>query len=217
MQAPARCTLVVARPRRYRSQPLRSGPCARHPRRSRGCPDRGPHKRLANPRSLGRATFPQRLQRKIGSALIKLEQNGALRRCPPALLPAPRPAARPRAREARQLPHVLLPPALLRRRARRLGGAAAAPLLFAGAALDGAAGALLHAAVARALLLDPVVPALLRARAAVLRLRTRRAARGPGRGAAQGAANRLDTKAGAEGGGDQGSRRGRGCGAGMWR
>ena len=35
-------------------------------------------------------------------------------------------------REARQLPHVLLPRALLRRRARRLGGAAAAPLLFAG-------------------------------------------------------------------------------------
>ena len=124
MQAVARCTPVVARPRRYRSQPLRSGPCARHPRRSRGCRDRGPHKRLANPRSLGRPGFPQRLQRKIGSALIKLEQNGALRRCPPALLPAPRPAARPRAREARQLPHVLLPPAFLRRRARRLGGAA---------------------------------------------------------------------------------------------
>ena len=124
MQAEARCTPVVGRARRYRSQPLRSGPCARHPRRSRGCRDRGPHKRLANPRSLGRPGFPQRLQRKIGSALIKLEQNGALRRCPPALLPAPRPAARPRAREARQLPHVLLPPALLRRRARRLGGAA---------------------------------------------------------------------------------------------
>ena len=124
MQAAARCTPVVGRARRYRSQPLRSGPCARHPRRSRGCRDRGPHKRLANPRSLGRPGFPQRLQRKIGSALIKLEQNGALRRCPPALLPAPRPAARPRAREARQLPHVLLPPALLRRRARRLGGAA---------------------------------------------------------------------------------------------
>ena len=86
------------------------------------CPRHGPPERLANPRSLGRPGFPQRLQRKIGSALIKLEQNGALRRCPPALLPAPRPAARPRAREARQLPHVLLPPALLRRRARRLGG-----------------------------------------------------------------------------------------------
>ena len=124
MQAVARCTPVVARPRRYRSQPLTSGPCAAHPRRSRGCAERGPHERLANPRSLGRPGFPQRLQRKIGSALIKLEQNGALRRCPPALLPAPRPAARPRAREARQLPHVLLPPALLRRRARRLGGAA---------------------------------------------------------------------------------------------
>ena len=75
---------------------------------------------------------PQLLQRLSGSALIKLEQTGALRRCPPALLPAPRPAARPRAREARQLPHVLLPPALLRRRARRLGGAAAAPLHFPG-------------------------------------------------------------------------------------
>ena len=217
MQAEARCTPVVGRARRYRSQPLRSGPCARHPRRSRGCPDRGPHKRLANPRSLGRATFPQRLQRKIGSALIKLEQNGALRRCPPALLPAPRPAARPRAREARQLPHVLVPPTLLQRRARRLGGAAAAPLLFAGPALDGAAGALLHAAVARALLLDPVAPALLRARAPVLRLRTRGAAQGPGRGAARGAVLGLDTKAGAEGGEDQESRRGRGCGACMWR
>ena len=132
MQAVARCTPVVGRARRYRSQPLRSGPCAAHPRRSRGCAERGPHKRLANPRSLGRPGFPQRLQRKIGSALIKLEQNGALRRCPPALLPAPRPAARPRAREARQLPHVLLPPALLRRRARRLGGAATAPLHFPG-------------------------------------------------------------------------------------
>jgi len=169
------------------------------------------------PAGAGLPRDPQLLQRLSGSALIKLEQTGALRRCPPALLPAPRPAARPRAREARQLPHVLLPPALLRRRARRLGGAAAAPLHFAGSALDGAAGALLHAAVARALLLDPVAPALLRARAPVLRLRTRRAARGPGRGAAQGAANRLDTKAGAEGGEDQGSRRGRGCGACMWR
>ena len=76
--------------------------------------------------------YPELLQRLSGSTLIKLEQNGALRRCPPALLPAPRPAARPRAREARQLPHVLLPPALLRRRARRLGGAAAAPLHFPG-------------------------------------------------------------------------------------
>ena len=56
-------------------------------------------------------------------------------------------------------------------RARRLGGAAAAPLHFAGRHLDGAAGALLHAAVARALLLDLVAPALLRARAPVLRLR----------------------------------------------
>ncbi len=136
---------------------------------------------------------------------------------PPVLLAVHLAVARRPAREARQLQHVLLPPARLRRGARRLGGAAAAPLLFAGAALDGAAGALLRAAVARALLIDPVVPALLRARAAVLRLRTRRAARGPGRGAAQGAANRLDTKAGAEGGEDQGSRRGRGCGACMWR
>ena len=75
---------------------------------------------------------PPLLQRLSGAALIKLEQNGALRRCPPALLPAPRPAARRPAREARQLLHVLLPRALLRRRARRLGGAAAAPLLFAG-------------------------------------------------------------------------------------
>ena len=96
---------------------------------------------------------------------------------------------------------------------RAKAGAAVAPLHFAGPALDGAAGALLHAAVARALLLDPVAPALLRARAPVLRLRTRQAAQGPRRGAAQGAANRLDTKAAAEGGEDQGSRRGRGCGA----
>ena len=78
---------------------------------------------------------PQLLQRLTsGSALIKLEQTGALRRCPPALLPAPRPVARPRAREARQLPHVLLPRARLRRRARWLGGAAVAPLHFAGPA-----------------------------------------------------------------------------------
>ena len=215
MQAAARCTPVVGRARRYRSQPLKTGPCARHPRRSRGCRDRGPHKRLANPRSLGRPGFPQRLQRKIGSALIKLEQISALRRCPPTLLAVHLPAARPRAREARQLPHVLLPPTLLRRRARRLGGAAAAPTHFAGPALDGAAGALLHAAVARALLLDPVAPAALRPRAPVLRLRTRLAAQGPGRGAAQGAANRLDTNAAGEDEEDQGSRCGRGCGAGM--
>ena len=52
MQAAARRTPVVGRARRYRSQPLRSGPCAAHPRRSRGCAERGPHERLANPRSL---------------------------------------------------------------------------------------------------------------------------------------------------------------------
>ena len=51
--------------------------------------------------------------------------------------------------------------------------------------LDDVAGALQHAAVARALLLDPVAPAVLRARAPVLRPRTRRAAQGPGRGAAE--------------------------------
>ena len=134
---------------------------------------------------------------------------------PPVLLAVHLAVARRPAREARQLPHVLVPPTLLQRRARRLGGAAAAPLLFAGRHLDGAAGALLHAAVARALLLDPVAPALLRARASVLRLRTRGAAQGAARGAAQGAALGLEPKAGAEGGGDQGSRRGRGCGAGM--
>ena len=163
------------------------------------------------------ANWLSALQQRIGSAHIKLEEMSALRRCPPALLAVHLAVARRPAREARQLRHVLLRPARVRRGARRLGGAAAAPLHFAGAALDGAAGALLHAAVARALLLDPVAPAAVRARAPVLPLRTRRAAHGRGRGAAQGAALGLDTKAGAEGGEDQGSRRGRGCGACMWR
>ena len=182
-----------------------------------GCPRRGAQQRSsAAPEPIRRLQLPS-FQQRIGSAHIKLEEKSALRRCPPALLAVHLAVARRPAREARQLRHVLLRPARVRRGARRLGGAAAAPLLFAGAALDGAAGALLRAAVARALLLDPVALAVLRARAPVLRPRTRRAARGPGRGAAQGAANRLDTKAGAEGGEDQGSRRGRGCGACMWR
>ena len=167
-QAAARCTPVVACPRRYRSQPLRSGPCAAHPRRSRGCAERGPHERLANPRSLGRAGFPQRLQRKIGSAPIKLEETGALRRCPPALLAVHLPAARRPAREVRQLPHVLLPRARLRRGARRLGGAAAAPLHFAGPALDGAAQPLQAEAGGRVLLVDPLAPGVLRGRGADL-------------------------------------------------
>ena len=76
--------------------------------------------------------LPAGQQRRIGSTLIKLEEKSALRRCPPADLTAPLPVARRPAREARQLPHVLLPPARLRRGARRLGGAAAAALLFAG-------------------------------------------------------------------------------------
>ena len=58
---------------------------------------------------------------------LRAHQAGGDRR--PSALPArplaaPLPAARRPAREARQLPHVLLPPARLRRGARRLGGAA---------------------------------------------------------------------------------------------
>ena len=53
MQAVARWTPVVARARRYRSQPLWSGPCVAHLRRSRGCAGRGPHERLANPAEPG--------------------------------------------------------------------------------------------------------------------------------------------------------------------
>ena len=77
---------------------------------------------------------PPPLQRKIGFALIKLEEMSALRRCPPALLSVRLAVACRPAREARQLRHVLLPPARLRRGARRLGGAAAAPLHCAGPA-----------------------------------------------------------------------------------
>ena len=86
---------------------------------------------IANPRSLGLPRIPQPLQRRIGSAHIKLEEMSALRRCPPALLAVHLAVARRPAREARQLRHVLLRPARVRRGARRLGGAAAA-LLFAG-------------------------------------------------------------------------------------
>ena len=136
---------------------------------------------------------------------------------PPVLLAAPSSADRPPARQERQLQHVLLPPARLRRGARRLSAEKVRIRCTAGPALDGAAQPLLHAAVARALLLGPVAPAVLRARAPVLRPRTRRAAQGPGRGAAQGAVDGRELKAGAEGGEDQGSRRGRGCGACMWR
>jgi len=213
MQAEARCTPVVGRARRYRSQPLRSGPCARHPRRSRGCRDRGPHKRLANPRSLGRPGFPQRLQRKIGSALIKLEQNGALRRCPPALLPAPRPAARPRAREARQLPHVLLPPALLRRRARR---SCAAPLLFAGPPSSMARLSRFKQKLAgECCWSTPLPQASCAAGELICRRAGRGASSGPEKLRPEEAADGREPKAGGEGEEDQGSRRGRGCGAGM--
>jgi len=98
---------------------------------SGACPRHGPHQRLANPRSLGLPRIPQPLQRRIGSAHIKLEEMSALRRCPPALLAVHLAVARRPAREARQLRHVLLRPARVRRGARRLGGAATA-LLFAG-------------------------------------------------------------------------------------
>ena len=218
MQAVARCTPVVGRARRYRSQPLKTGPCAAHPRRSRGCAERGPHKRLANPRSLGRPGFPQRLQRKIGSALIKLEQTGALRRCPPALLPAPRPAARPRAREARQLPHVLLPPALLRRRARRLGGAAprrcslpARPPRWRGSAASS------RSWRAMCCWSTPLPQASCAAGELICRRAGRGASSGPEKLRPEEAVDGREPKAGGEGGEDQESRRGRGCGACMWR
>ena len=132
---------------------------------------------------------------------------------PPVLLAAPSPADRPPARQERQLRHALLPPARLRRGARRLGGESTYTLHCRPALVDDAAGALQHAAVARALLLDPVAPAALRPRAPVLRLRTRLAAQGPGRGAAQGAANRLDTNAAGEGQGGRGAGVRPGCGA----
>ena len=165
-----------------------------------------PRRRWSAPRSSAAPAADERLH---------AHQARADRR--PSALPArplaaPHAAARRPAREAHVLPHALLPRALLRRAA-RLGGESTYTLHCQHALVDDAAGALQHAAVARALLLDPVAPAALRPRAPVLRLGTRRAAQGAGRGAAQGAANRLDTKAAAEGGEDQGSRRGRGCGA----
>ena len=135
-------------------------------------------------------------------------------RPPASPSPGSPPACARSATAATRPPAASTPPATSSAARRRRRGAAA---LCRPALLDGAAQPLQHAAVARALLLDPVVPALLRARAPVLRLRTRGAAQGPGRGAARGAANRLDTKAGGEGGEDQESRRGRGCGACMWR
>ncbi len=128
--------------------------------------------------------------------------------------PGSPPACARSATAATRPPAASTPPATSSAARRRRRGAAA---LCRPALLDGAAQPLQHAAVARALLLDPVVPALLRARAPVLRLRTRGAAQGPGRGAARGAADGREPKAGGEGGEDQESRRGRGCGACMRR
>ena len=148
---------------------------------------------------------------------LRAHQARGARR-PSALPASPAPGSPPAcarsATAATRPPAASTPPATSSAARRRRRGAAA---LRQPALLDGAAQPLQHAAVARALLLDPVVPALLRASAPVLRLRTRGAAQGPGRGAAQGAVLGLDTKAGAEGGEDQESRRGRGCGACMWR
>ena len=126
------------------------GPCARvcvtwgHPWNKPSCrgdfrdgaapPPCGGVQRRSTTTANTRVHFPQRLQRKISSALIKLEEMSALRRCPPALLSVHLAVACRPAREARQLRHVLLPPARLRRGARRLGGAAAAPLHCAGPA-----------------------------------------------------------------------------------
>ena len=135
-------------------------------------------------------------------------------RPPASPSPGSPPACARSATAATRPPAASTPPATSSAARRRRRGAAA---LCRPALLDGAAQPLQHAAVARALLLDPVVPALLRARAPVLRLRTRQAAQGPGRGAARGAADGRELKAGGEGGEDQESRRGRGCGACMRR
>ena len=167
MQAVARCTPVVGRARRYRSQPLKTGPCAAHPRRSRGCAERGPHERLANPRSLGRATIPQRLQRKIGSAPIKLEQTGALRRCPPPFW-QPHPQ-HPGLRAKRVSCDT--PPCHPHSFDEELGGSAAQPrrhCILPARHLDGAAQPLQADAGGRVLLVDPLALGVLRGRGADL-------------------------------------------------
>ena len=108
--------------------------CRGQPVAGDDCPRRGGVQRRSTTTANTCTHFPPPLQRKISSALIKLEEMSALRRCPPALLSVHLAVACRPAREARQLRHVLLPPARLRRGARRLGGAAAAPLHCAGPA-----------------------------------------------------------------------------------
>ena len=136
---------------------------------------------------------------------------------PPVLLAVHLAVARRPAREARQLQHVLLPPARLRRGARRLGGAAVA-LLFAGPPSSMARLSRFKQKLAGECCWSTPLP---EASCAAGELICRRAGRGTSSGPEklrpQEAALDLDTKAGGEGQGGRGAGVRPGCGAGVWR
>ena len=135
---------------------------------------------------------------------------------PPVLLAVHLAVARRPAREARQLQHVLLPPARLRRGARRLGGAAAAPLLFAGPPSSMARLSRFKQKLAgECCWSTPLPQASCAAGELICRRAGRGASSGPEKLRPEEAADGREPKAGGEGEEDQGSRRGRGCGAGM--
>ena len=121
------------------------------------------------PTSAGAPPDPQLLQRLSGSALIKLEQTGALRRCPPPpfwQLPAQQPAglrAKPVSCDTRSC--------RAHSSGSELGGSAELPwrrCTLPARHLDGAAQPLQAEAGGRVLLVDPLAPGVLRGRGADL-------------------------------------------------
>eukprot|EP01045_Picozoa_sp_COSAG04_P001013 COSAG04_NODE_30_length_35898_cov_42.288053_12_plen_199_part_00 len=159
------------------------------------------------------------LQRRIGSALIKVEETGALRRCPPPFRQSISQHPGLRAKRVSCDTPPCHPPAF----DEELGGSAAQPrrrctLPAQHLDLDGAAQPLQAEAGGRVLLADPLAPGVLRGRGADLQ------AGGPRRELREAAPRRpeeaaldLDTKAGGEGQGGRGAGVRPGCGAGVWR
>ena len=212
MQAVARCTPVVARPRRYRSQPLKTGLCAAHPRRSRGCAERGPHERLANPRSRGHATSPAAAEGRLRAHQARAERRpSALPPRPPASPSPGSPPARARRTSAATRPPATRTPPASSSAARR---SCAAPLLFAGPPSSMARLSRFKQKLAgECCWPTPLPQASCAAGELICRRAGRGASSGPEKLRPEEAARRLDTKAGAEGEGGRGAGVRPGCGA----